>query len=166
MLPSDEEEFTIDANSRTIDVPKDFRACGGVQFDNYAEIITFKIDRYFDYKDLAEAKIAVQWMNKAANKEGVSFIDLIDVKTCGDEGKLRFGWPLTAEMTEKPGELYFAVRFYTAETKDGALKFNYLLNTVTQFIEIKPTLTVDVNDLNVVKNTANVELFLNTVTRS
>lgn len=165
MLPTDEEAFYINANTRTIDVPPAFSACGGVKSDNYAEIITFKIDRYFDYKDLAEANIAVQWKN-AAGKEGVSFIDLIDLETEGDKGLLRFGWPLTAEMTAAAGPLYFAVRFYTADTREGAVNLAYLFNTTPKFIEIKDTLSIDFNDIDVVKNTADIAFFLNTVTRS
>jgi hypothetical protein len=49
MLPIDETPFRINANERTITVPPAFDKCGGVQSDNYAEIITFTIDRYFDY---------------------------------------------------------------------------------------------------------------------
>lgn len=166
MLPTDEAPFYINANERTIKVPKEFEKCSGVQSDNFAEIITFTVDRYFDYKDLAEAKIAVQWINEAAKKEGVSFIDLIDLETYGPENMIRFGWPLTADMTAAAGNLRFAVRFYTAQEVDGALTFNYLLNTTPASISIKPTLAVNIDGENVIKNNNDYAIFLNTVTRS
>ena len=166
MMPIDEAPFVINANTREIKVPPEFAKCSGVQSDNYAEIVTFTINRYFDYKDLANASIAVQWINEAANKEGVSFIDLIDIETYGDEDKIRFGWPLTAEMTAAAGNLRFAVRFYTAEEVGGSLTFNYLLNTTPASIPIKPTLNVDLNGENVIKNNKDYEIFLNTVTSS
>lgn len=137
MLPADEAPFVIDANTRTIDVPRDFSQCSGVESDNYAEIITFTIDRYFDYMDLSEATIAVQWKNTAANTEGLSLIKLIDLDSLRFENKIRFGWPLTKEMTKKAGNLQFAVRFFT---RDSDNNFNYLFNTTTKSIPIKATL--------------------------
>lgn len=143
MLPADEQPFVINANTRTINVPSDFEKCSGVQFDNYAEIITFTINRYFDYQDLANARIAVQWLTPD-KKEGVSFIDLIDLETLKHEHKIRFGWPLASEMTASAGKLTFAVRFYTSrEDEDGNTVYDYVFNTSPATIQIKPTLAVD-----------------------
>ena len=69
-------------------------------------------------------------------------------------------------MTAAAGNLRFAVRFYTATEKDNALEFNYILNTAPKSILIKPTLSVDFTDTNVIKNNADVSFFLNTITRS
>lgn len=141
MLPIDEEPFFINTNTREIDVPKAFETCSGVESDNYAEIVTFIVDRYFDYKDLRESTIAVQWKNSNAGTEGLSIIQLIDLETYGADNKIRFGWPLTKEMTKKAGNLQFAVRFFTREGNN----FNYLLNTTVQSIPIKPTLELTNN---------------------
>jgi hypothetical protein len=55
MLPLDEEPFFIDANSRVINPSPSFpRNVVGVRGDQVAEIIYFKINRYFDATDLAE----------------------------------------------------------------------------------------------------------------
>lgn len=143
LLPADEAPFEINANERSIKVPSNFAKCSGVQFDNYAEIITFTIDRYFDYQDLSNAQIAVQWITPD-NKEGVSFIDLIDLVTLKHEHKIRFGWPLASEMTAKDGNLKFAVRFFTSSyNEDGELVYNYVFNTAPAEIPIKSTLNVD-----------------------
>ena len=171
MLPIDEAPFEINANTRTITVPNDFSKCSGVQLDNYAEIITFTIDRYFDYKDLAApgTQIAVQWINESANPkvEGVSFIQLVDLETYGAENKIRFGWPITGEMTAAAGNLRFAVRFFTSQTdEDGKITFNYLFNTTPASIPIRPTLSVDFNGEDVVKKTNDFELFSNYITNS
>ena len=49
ILPLDEEPFVIDANTRTITVPKSFKTNGiSVQGDEAAETIYFIIDRFFD----------------------------------------------------------------------------------------------------------------------
>ena len=167
MLPIDEAPFEIDANTRTIKVPSDFAKCSGVQSDNYSEIVTFTIDRYFDYKDLDEAEIAVQWINEAAGKEGVSFIQLKDLKTYGDENKIRFGWPLTADMTAAAGNLRFAVRFFTSETDaNGKIAFNYIFNTTVASIPIKPTLNVDFNGTNTIVNKNDYTLFTSYISNS
>ena len=160
MLPIDEAPFEINANTREIKIPADFAKCSGVQSDNYAEIVTFTIDRYFDYKDLDTADIAVQWVNEASGTEGVSFIQLKDLETYGDENKIRFGWPLTSEMTAAAGNLRFAVRFYTSQTdSQGVIKFNYLFNTSPASIPIKPTLSIDFNSADIVRKDNDLALF-------
>lgn len=169
MLPIDEAPFEINANTRTIKVPGDFAKCSGVQSDNYAEIVTFTIDRYFDYKDLSQAQIAVQWVNESANPkvEGVSFIELIDLETYGAENKIRFGWPLTAEMTAAAGNLRFAVRFFTTSTdENNKIAFNYIFNTTVASIPIKSTLNIDFNSDNIIKKTNDLELFTSYITNS
>ena len=53
ILPLDEEHFEIDANSRAITVPASFRKNGiAVKGDQVAEIVYFRIARYFDFMDL------------------------------------------------------------------------------------------------------------------
>ena len=67
LLPLDETPFIINANTRTITIPQEFSKCGAVKGDNFCEVATFVIDRYFDFKDLADTTIVVQWIN--ADKE-------------------------------------------------------------------------------------------------
>lgn len=55
MLPLDESPFTINANTRSITAPK----IVALQNDQIAEVLTFTIDRYFDYMDLNNATIYV-----------------------------------------------------------------------------------------------------------
>jgi hypothetical protein len=48
-LPTDEEVFSINANTRSIAVPAAFRTSGiAVAGDSYAETLWFKIDKYYD----------------------------------------------------------------------------------------------------------------------
>ena len=52
----DEEIFEINANARTIAVPRSFASNGvGVVSDELAETLWFRINRYFDLKDFALA---------------------------------------------------------------------------------------------------------------
>lgn len=138
LLPLDEAPFVINANARTISIPADFAKCGAVKGDTYCEIATFVIDRYFDFKDLSEAQIAVQWVN-ANKEEGISHIQLIDLES--EEGKIRFGWPLVSDITKYPGQVQFAVRFFI-EDDVTAGKYHYLLNTQTFTLNVKDSLNV------------------------
>ena len=137
MIPSDEEPFTIDANTRAITIPPAFDKCAGVVGDDMCEIVTFTVDRYFDYVDLATTQICVQW--STAKGEGISHIGLRDYETI--PGKIRFGWPLTKEMTENAGPITFAVRFFMKDANTD--KFVYLLNTLSNTIVIRPTLILN-----------------------
>lgn len=141
LLPIDEEHFEIKANSREIKVPPTFSTCGGVTNDNLCEIITFTIDRYYDFVDLAGDKvhIVVEWKN-AAGEEGVTGIDLIDLDTYFEEGLIRFGWPLDLSITKKEGPVTFAVKFFMISEETG--KMTHVLNTLPATITIKKGLSV------------------------
>ena len=80
------------------------------------EIITFTIDRYFDYVDLTDTDIAIQW--KTNQEEGMSLIKLVDIKTLESEGKIRFGWPITKVLTKNAGNITFSVRFYKRDSAE------------------------------------------------
>lgn len=60
ILPLDEDHFIINANTRGITIPADFKKNGiAVQGDHLAEIVYFEIDRYFDYMDLNNTEIFI-----------------------------------------------------------------------------------------------------------
>lgn len=147
LLPLDEGHFVINANTRTIEVPKEFKECGGITNDNLCEIATFTIDRYFDYVDLAnpKVKIMVEWKN-AAGKQGITNINLIDLDTFFTDGKIRFGWPITREVTEAEGVVTFAIKFFM---KNAEEKMAYVLNTLPASIVIKKGLSVDKADVEI-----------------
>ena len=155
MIPSDEKPFEINANTRTVLVPADFAKCAGVVGDNMCEIITFTVDRYFDYVDLATTTICVQW--KTPTSTGISHIGLRDLTTVS--GKMRFGWPLTNKLTETAGNIVFAVKFFKTE----ADKTVYVLNTTPATIPIKDSLNLNSNDV-IVENTD--DLFIQAVSNS
>jgi hypothetical protein len=68
-LPADEDYFTIDLNTRKITIPTSFKTVGlGVQGDKFAEIIYFKVDRYFDTTDLNNTQIYIMWENSQGQK--------------------------------------------------------------------------------------------------
>lgn len=137
LIPLDEKPFEIDANSRVVTVPADFAKCGAVRNDNLCEIATFRVARYYDFQDLADCEIAIQWTN-ALGEEGLSWAFGKDV--AGEPGYIRFGWALTEAVTKNIGNVKFAVRFF--RKTEGSNKFDYLLNTLPAVITVKDTLAV------------------------
>ena len=142
MLPLDEDVFEIDANRRLITVPNSFKTNGiSVQGDQIAEVIYFKIDRFFDATDLNEMDIFIQW--QAPNGDsGISKEWVRDIES--ETGKLIFGWPLSEEITVKSGNVKFAVRFVKFDESDKN-EIVYSFSTLTAEAPIKPALDFDLS---------------------
>lgn len=144
MMPLDEEVFNINLNTRSISIPATFAKTGGVQADQMAELIIFETDRYFDYMDLANTQIYVQWQLPDNNHTaGATAITIKDLNS--KPGKIRFAWPLHDTITKYQGVIKFSVRFYliTEErNQDGTIqrKLSYSLNTLDANLTIKPAL--------------------------
>ena len=147
-LPLDEPLFEIDANSRKITVPAEFRANGiSVQKDHLAEVVFFRIERYFDYTDLSTCNIVINW--KMGNQEGKTtrFIKFEKVFTI-DETKascIVFGWPVNNVVTNKSGPLTFAVEFFKTDGPEGTGNVIYRFNTMPITVNVKEGLIVDEN---------------------
>ena len=126
-LPLDEPLFEIDANSRKINVDATpFKTNGlSVQGDNLAETIFFKINRYFDYKDLMNTKILINWKNGSESGSDESFVKSADI----EPGYIVFGWGITDRITNKSGTVNFAICF---EDESG-----YSFNTLPASLSIK-----------------------------
>lgn len=149
MLPLDEETLDIDLDTRTINVPDSFSKCAGVQSDHLSEMVIFTTDRYYDYMDLANTQIFVQWTipeNKTLGIEevnGATRIEMIDLET--EPGKIRFAWPLNNKITQVSGNIKFAVRFFTLDPSNLNV-VTYSLNTTEADMMIKAALQASLND--------------------
>lgn len=148
MMPIDEEPFKIDLNTRTIEVPQSFSKCASVQSDQLAETIIFIVDRYFDYMDLANTEIFVQWTIPENKKTGVkeykgaTRVEMIDLET--EPGKIKFAWPLNDQITAVPGAVKFSVRFFRVDDSSPN-QLLYSLNTTDKEIIIKEALQTTLN---------------------
>lgn len=149
VLPLDEPTFDIDANTRTIAVPNDFKKNGiSVQGDQVSEIIYFTIDRYVDAMDLYrdDVQIVIQWetapsvsTSKAASvsDKGISIAYLKDISLFKTEGKMLFGWALNSNITKNAGAIKFSVRFYKL---NGQKELDFSFSTLTATATIQPGL--------------------------
>lgn len=154
-LPLDEPLFEIDTNSRKITIPSDFTANGlSVQGDHLAETVFFSIDRYFDYMDLNNCNIRINWKIGDVSGQSVNFSKSVDA----EPGKIVFGWPVAKDLTGKSGTLSFAVEFYTERDNITSYSLNTLVSTINikeGLVLINPTV-INVNDdiLNMLQNSS------------
>lgn len=144
IMPLDEPFFEIDANARVINIPANFKKNGiGVQNDHWAEILYFKVDRYYDYQDLAALNIFINWQfipagNKSAEPE------IIESKAFApdpdfDPNHLVFGWVVDRHMTPSKGTLKFSVTF-TDSVHPGVAQ-GYQLSTLVASVNVNEGLT-------------------------
>lgn len=141
MLPVDEEVFFIDANTRMITVPTSFKRNGiAVQGDEVAEIIYFKINRYFDFMDLNNTEIYIQYEDSKGNKD-VCQEWVRDIES--DPDFLIFGWALRDPITKHDGTLKFSVRFVNWDDEDGTVSYNFSTLEASASINKALNLTID-----------------------
>ena len=110
-LPLDEPFFEINANTRGITVPGELSQIA-VKGDKLAEILFFKIDRYYDAVDLDTRHIYIEWEapdGQGGVRKGISRDILRDTQS--EKNKIIFGWAIGEELTKFTGTIRFAVRF-------------------------------------------------------
>ena len=155
VAPADEPYFEIDANARTIAIPPHFKKNGvGVQGDDEAELIVFKIDRYFDYMDFMETKISINWNFTPTGSRLPLYEDIQSQEAFAPDDMLEpgyvvFGFFIKKDMTPSKGILNFSVTCY----KENAGDIVYSFNTQTASVNINEGLTL--SDPSAVKNVAN-----------
>lgn len=144
VMPADEPYFEIDANARTISVPADFKKYGvGVYGDHYAELLTFKIDRYFDNQDFMNTKIAINWNFTPTGSRTPAFeTPQAQMAFAKDDelepGYVVFGFFVTKEMTPSKGILSFSVTCYN----EADSKITYSFNTQVAQVNINDGFTL------------------------
>lgn len=144
-LPLDEPTFDINADTRVITIPSDFKKNGiSVKGDHYAEVLYFTINRYFDTTDLYDdnIKIIIQWEDPQG-KQGVSLAVFKDVTVLASQNKMLFGWALTDSITHSNGNVKFSVRFYELNASD---ELAFSLSTLTASAIVNPGLDYQFED--------------------
>lgn len=152
VLPVGEHYFDINANTRGINIPVDFKKNGvAVQSDDLAEVLYFRIDRYFDYMDLNNTDIFIQWETpKGPDGKTVKSVSPAYIRDIESEpGKLIFGWAISDLITAYAGQLKFSIRFFQWENpelaaQEGADKvLAYSFSTLTATVDIKPSINLN-----------------------
>lgn len=159
-LPADEELFEINANTRKISVPSNYKNYGiAVVGDTFAETLWFRIDRYYDLQDLSLTDIKIYWELPRelpdTKKLGYSTPVFVDINS--EARQLIFGWVIPEALTKSAGELKFAVSFSKKNGEGQDASVEYEFNTLIQSVKINKTLShnepvVDATDFNSVSN--------------
>ena len=116
LVPSDERIYNVDLSTRKVEAPEYL----SVQTDHKAEVIYFRVDRYFDYMDLAEIPCVIQYIN-ALGEPHYAVPSYIDAYTEKGEDKLLIPWVIDGAATKAAGDVQFSIRFYKMETNETFL---------------------------------------------
>jgi len=161
-LNEGEPLFIIDANAREIEVPTQYKQNGlTVKGDQLAEIVWFRINRFYDLMDFSlfanpgqgdsnehsGQHCYIEWYNPAAKEEKFqSGVDYAYGMTW-DEDYVYFGWPIGEKVSGEAGTLQFSVRFLSINA-NHEVDYNYATKIAT--CEIKTTLNFNMTDGSIV----------------
>ena len=146
-IPEEEQLFEINANTRKINIPDHFAKNGlGVQGDHTAEVIFFRINRYFDEMDLSlcsgdKGACYIQWSTGDNTHQQATKAYAFDVT----ENHIIFGWVISNKATRKAGKLNFSVRF--VQWEDDPEVYTYSWSTLTATCNINPALNFSASSL-------------------
>lgn len=141
IIPFDENDFEIDANTRKIGIPQAFSRNGvGVEGDHFVETLYFTIDRYFDTIDFArdDVRAIIEWVNGNNEKcYSPAWTKVLD----DDPNKVIIGWVITDKATAKAGTIKFSVRLYTLDDNGTSITSSFA--TLITSIVINPSMNFD-----------------------
>lgn len=128
LLPTDEQIYNIDLNTKKVSVPKYL----SVKNDHQAETIYFKFDRYYENVDLSTTSCIIKYTNAEKN----SFIYPVpyyDLENAINENKIIIPWCIQGQATKKAGTIKFSITFFKVNAEH---KLSYALNTMVAESEI------------------------------
>lgn len=111
-LPSAEDIYNIDINTRTIESPQFL----SVEHDHASETIYFIVDRYAEYMDLADTCCIIYYIS-ADGKCRIYTVPFYDIYSYGHDKKILIPWVLDKTVAIKQGTVEFAIQFFKIEKK-------------------------------------------------
>lgn len=105
-IPVDEPIYTIDLNTREIEAPEFL----SVTDDHNAEVIWFKVERFFDDVDLYGTTCWIQYIN--ALKEDYVTVTIPRVIEDNNHNTLYIPWPIHGPATKAAGNITFSFQFF------------------------------------------------------
>lgn len=139
-LPFAHNIYEVDLNTRKIDGP----AYLSVRRDHKAEVIYFKLDRYFDYMDLSNTVCIIQYLIPDENIPRIYIVPFFDTSTYFKDNKILIPWVVGGAVTSKAGKIEYSIRFYKIQREnDNDIKLVYNLSTLPTTSEILYSLEGD-----------------------
>ena len=138
IIPFDEPILDIDLDSREIRNSIN-GSIVNITLDHQAEIIFFRINRYYQTIDLAKENVAGFIIYQAADGRVVAYQIPTYYTDQEDDNKILFPWVLTNSVTAAAGSVRFAVTFigYDIDEEDSDIKtINFRLNTLVSSLTI------------------------------
>lgn len=123
LLPTDEKIYLVDLNARTVEAPQFL----SVERDHKAEVIYFKVNRFFDFYDLTQAVCVVQYVN-ALGEPRAYVVPYYDIDTLSEDDMILFPWVIDGEATKAGGEIEYSIKFY--KLTDTGKRYLYNLSTI------------------------------------
>lgn len=140
-IPSDEPIYEINLNTREVQAPEFL----SVLEDHNAEVIWFKVDRFYDDVDLYGSTCWIQYKN--ALKEDFVAVTIPRVIVESNHDILYIPWPICGPATKAAGTITFSFQFfkmsedkkrvfYSLHTKPATSKISHGLHVnPVEFIE-------------------------------
>lgn len=145
-LPFAHNIYEVDLNTRKINGP----AYLSVRRDHKAEVIYFKLDRYFDYMDLSNTVCIIQYLIPDENIPRIYIVPFFDTSTYFKDNKILIPWVVGGSVTSKAGKVEYSIRFYKIQREnDNDIKLVYNLSTLPTTSEILYSLEGDGEIMNV-----------------
>ena len=136
-IPADEPIYTIDLNTRQVETPEFL----SVLEDHNAEVVWFKVDRFFDDVDLFDATCWIQYRN--ALGEDYVAVTLPKVIQDNSHDMLYIPWPICSPATKAAGNVTFSFKFF----KIGESKNVYFsIHTIPTTSKVLYGLDVDLDE--------------------
>ena len=138
-IPSSEHIYTIDLNNRKIEVPSFL----SVESDSNAEIVWFKVDRFFDNIDLNTGACWILYKNALGESYFYNAPMQIASGEYGDD-YLLIPWVISKEVAASQGVINFQFQFF--KLSEDYQRFLYILNTQPASSRILLNLNVDIEN--------------------
>lgn len=105
-IPVDEPIYNINLNTREVEAPEFL----SILEDHNAEVIWFKVDRFFDDVDLFDSTCWIQYKN-ALNEEYVA-VTIPRVIVESNHDVLYIPWPINSAVAKAAGNVTFSFQFF------------------------------------------------------
>ena len=110
-LPFAHNIYDVDLNTRTIYGPDVL----SVRRDHRAEVIYFKLNRYFDYMDLSNTICVIQYLIPNETIPRLYVVPFYDTATFTKDDKMLIPWVIGGIVTAQEGIIEYSIRFYKVE---------------------------------------------------